>query len=241
MAEVYGCSERTVAGSPVPAMNLYSEKCGYRVSSVAENVPSPSRDILSDLCQKLFEDIDELDMKSFSEERTGADVESINSVEVSPYVPEIFSFSLLGGSQNVLSHGLPKVTDSCNSSQVTSTICASGSHFIHSTPGDIKNPGKIRVGKRHPLLNNFKPEYCVTCPKCGLSVASRGHLKRHLATHGADRSFRCSHCDCSFSRRDFLQDHLARAHKSHHKRDIAQHHTIINQNVRLPVQNVALR
>ncbi|XP_069182563.1 Krueppel-like factor 4 [Procambarus clarkii] len=58
----------------------------------------------------------------------------------------------------------------------------------------------------------FNPERQSTCDKCGVKVASSGHLHRHRNSHGADRRFRCSNCDCAFSRQDNLKNHMARAH-----------------------------
>nr|XP_045593012.1 zinc finger and BTB domain-containing protein 14-like [Procambarus clarkii] len=60
----------------------------------------------------------------------------------------------------------------------------------------------------------FKPENSVSCPSCGVSVASKGHLQRHQSAHGADKHFKCVHCTCSFTRREKLSKHVGCAHPS---------------------------
>nr|XP_053646980.1 uncharacterized protein LOC128698668 [Cherax quadricarinatus] len=50
------------------------------------------------------------------------------------------------------------------------------------------------------------------CPKCGLRVASKGHLKRHWTAHGANQRHKCFSCDCSFTRKKKLTIHLHKAH-----------------------------
>lgn len=52
------------------------------------------------------------------------------------------------------------------------------------------------------------------CDLCGATFSSRGHMKRHKESHGANRSFKCQYCDCSYSRKDNLLKHISSAHST---------------------------
>lgn len=70
-----------------------------------------------------------------------------------------------------------------------------------------------------------------TCPLCHVTFASSGHLKRHLQSHGSGRRFKCTDCDCAYSRQDNLKKHMGTAHNkgpeviSQRRRQPPKHHS----------------
>nr|XP_045595179.1 zinc finger protein with KRAB and SCAN domains 7-like isoform X2 [Procambarus clarkii] len=78
-----------------------------------------------------------------------------------------------------------------------------------------KNSSKIKTNKPNGRQSPYSifPEKSVSCPSCGILVASIGHLQRHQSAHGANKRFKCSVCDCSFTRNSNLREHFRCAHK----------------------------
>lgn len=80
---------------------------------------------------------------------------------------------------------------------------------ISSNVGKVKKQKTVLCGTPYQV---FKPEKRVTCHACGLIVATRGHLERHQRSHGANNTYKCYLCDCSFTRKKKVLDHLDKAH-----------------------------
>lgn len=118
------------------------------------------------------------------------------------------SFRLFGNLSSTAARAAPSpCMPSMNGSQVSqvypgSTMCSEDQNDAEDEDGS--HPSQSRV---------FKLGHKSTCEKCGIKVASSGHLYRHKDSHGANRRFRCTNCDCSFSRHDNLKNHMARAHE----------------------------
>ena len=88
-------------------------------------------------------------------------------------------------------------------------------HECHVDPGD-DGVNMNTVTSNHtptPITSRYSGSSLeVTCSICTARFASKGHLKRHMQAHGADRKFKCQVCDCSYSRHDNLRKHINTAH-----------------------------
>ncbi|CAL4132625.1 unnamed protein product [Meganyctiphanes norvegica] len=82
-------------------------------------------------------------------------------------------------------------------------------------------------------MADFKPKIKMLlkqqCHLCTARFSTSGHLTRHMGSHGANRRYKCTGCDCSFARNDNLLKHFKNAHDNSN-REIEDEEKPINEN-----------
>ncbi|XP_045596229.2 zinc finger protein 48 [Procambarus clarkii] len=67
-----------------------------------------------------------------------------------------------------------------------------------------------KINKTYTKL--FSPYNKVNCPLCGIVFPRRRFLAIHIKSHGANKIYKCSVCDCSFNIKVSLDKHNIQAH-----------------------------
>ena len=176
------------------------------VAMVVTSMTDDQLDILSqlmescplDLRARVVEKLMEMDTEQF--DLITHAVKSLTKEKLANLVQDLIGRGIVIKSENSLEEDDKSKLDEHNNIEYEPKI------FTHSPPNDLNKEIKK---KKRKCKRNTQEEKGYICTICGrkLNRSADTEVQRHLATHTADRDFKCDECGSEFSRVQELSRH----------------------------------